>query len=177
MHSEFTCEFIVLSNHDHSSLKIAFCCAQNLFCFCHRIKNCATLEIGVEYIQNLHVNSQYSQIMATLPQKLLFAVHRNIKRYVFHFVPMEKQMNQITAIFMWIMIYYTKNKNGFFCCHSASVIDSLDRLMILSLQFSLQLSTISNFTFESKINLKSICVCNKSIKITAILVTFLRWLI
>ena len=31
-------------------------------------------------------------------------------------------------------------------------------------------------TFESKMNLKSIPVCSKSIKITAILVTFLRWL-
>ena len=39
-----------------------------------------------------------------------------------------------------------------------------------------KIDTNSNMTFESKMNLKSISVCSKSIKITAILVTFLRWL-
>ena len=99
MHSEFVCEFIVRSNHDPSTLEFTFSSTQNLYCSHHRIKNCPTLEIGVQCIQNLHVNSQYSQIMTTLPQKLLFAVHRNIIRY-FHFGPMEKPMNQITAIFV-----------------------------------------------------------------------------
>ena len=99
MHSEFACEVIVQSDHDHSTLEITFWSAQNLFFSHHRIKNCSTLEIGVQCIQNLHVNSQYSQIMTTLPQKLLFTVHRNIIRY-FHFGPMEKPMNQITAIFV-----------------------------------------------------------------------------
>ena len=99
MHSEFACEFIVWSNHEHSTLEITFCSAYNSFCLHHRIKNCSTLEIGVQCIQNLHVNSQYSQIMTTLPQKLLFVVHRNIIRY-FHFGPMEKPMKQITAIFV-----------------------------------------------------------------------------
>ena len=41
---------------------------------------------------------------------------------------------------------------------------------------SAKINTNSNMTFESKMNLKSIPVCSKSIKITAILVTFLRWL-
>ena len=99
MHSEFACEFIVWSNHDHSTQEITFCSAYDSFCLHHRIKNCSTLEIGVQCIQNLHVNSQYSQIMTTLPQKLLFVVHRNIIRY-FHFGPMEKPMKQITAIFV-----------------------------------------------------------------------------
>ena len=40
---------------------------------------------------------------------------------------------------------------------------------------SAKINTNSNMTFESKMNLKSIPVCSKSIKITAILVTFLRW--
>ena len=97
MHSEFTFEFKVLSNHDHSTLEITFSSAQNLFCSHHRIKNCPTLEIRVQYMQNLHVNSQYSQIMTTLPQKLLFTVHRSIIRY-FHFCPMAKQIHQITTI-------------------------------------------------------------------------------
>ena len=96
MHSEFACKFIVQSNHDHSTLEIAFGCAQNLFCSHHRIKNCSTLEIGVQYIQNLHANSWYSQIMTTPLQKLLFAVRRNIIRY-FNFGPMVKQINRITA--------------------------------------------------------------------------------
>ena len=96
MHSEFACEFIVWSNHEHSTLEITFCSAYNSFCLHHRIRNCSTLEIGVQCIQNLHVNSQYSQIMTTLPQKLLFVVHRNIIRY-FHFGPMEKPMKQITG--------------------------------------------------------------------------------
>ena len=99
MHSEFGCEFKVLSNHDQSTLEITFCSAYNLSFLHHRIKNCLTLEIGVQCIQNLHVNSQYSQIMTTLPQKFLFAVHRNIIRY-FQFGPMEKTMKQITAIFV-----------------------------------------------------------------------------
>ena len=43
-------------------------------------------------------------------------------------------------------------------------------------KLSAKIDTNSNLTFESKMNLKSICVCTKSIKITAILVTFLRWL-
>ena len=89
MHSEFMCKFKVLSNHDHSTLEITFCSAQNLFCSHHKIRNCPTLEIGVQYNHNLHVNSQYNQIMAILPQKLLFAVHRNVIRY-FHFGPMAK---------------------------------------------------------------------------------------
>ena len=96
MHSEFACKFIVWSNHDHSTLEITFGSAQNLFCSHHRIKNCPTLEIGVQYIQNLHANSWRSQIMTTLVQKLLLAVHRNITRY-FHFGPMVKQINPITA--------------------------------------------------------------------------------
>ena len=99
MHSEFACEFIVWSNHEHSTLEITFCSAYNSFCLHHRIRNCSTLEIGVQCIQNLHVNSQYSQIMTTLPQKLLFVVHRNIVRY-FHFGPMEKLMKHINAIFV-----------------------------------------------------------------------------
>ena len=88
MHSEFVSEFIVQSNHDTSTLEITFSSTQNLYCSYHRIKNCPTLEIGVQCIQNLHVNSQYGQIMTTLPQILLFAVHRNIIRY-FHFGPMD----------------------------------------------------------------------------------------
>ena len=43
-------------------------------------------------------------------------------------------------------------------------------------KLSAKINTNSNMTFESKMNLKSIPVYNKSIKITAILVTFLRWL-
>ena len=89
MHSEFICKFKVLSNHDHSTLEITFCSAQNLFCSHHKIRYCPTLEIGIQYNHNLHVNSQYNQIMAILPQKLLFAVHRNVIRY-FHFGPMAK---------------------------------------------------------------------------------------
>ena len=38
MHSEFTCEFIVWSNHDHSTQEITFCRAENLFSSHHRIK-------------------------------------------------------------------------------------------------------------------------------------------
>ena len=41
---------------------------------------------------------------------------------------------------------------------------------------SAKININSNMTFESKMNLKNIPVCSKSIKITAILVTFLRWL-
>jgi hypothetical protein len=43
-------------------------------------------------------------------------------------------------------------------------------------KLSAKITINSNMTFESKMNLKSIPVCSKSIKITAILVTFLRWL-
>ena len=43
-------------------------------------------------------------------------------------------------------------------------------------KLSAKININSNMTFESKMNLKSIPVCSKSIKITAILVTFLRWL-
>ena len=43
-------------------------------------------------------------------------------------------------------------------------------------KLSAKINTNSNMTFESKMNLKSIPVRSKSIKITAILVTFLRWL-
>ena len=114
LHSEFACEFMVQSNHDLYTLEITFCGAQNLFCSHHRIKNCPTLEIGIQCIQNLHVNLWYSQIMTALPQKLLFAVHRNIIRY-FHFGPMEKQMNQITAIF--ISCHFYCNFNCHFICH------------------------------------------------------------
>ena len=39
-----------------------------------------------------------------------------------------------------------------------------------------KIDTNSNMTFESKMNLKSISVCSKSIKITAILMIFFRWL-
>ena len=39
-----------------------------------------------------------------------------------------------------------------------------------------KINTNSNMTFESKMNLKSISVCSKSIKITAILIIFFRWL-
>ena len=39
-----------------------------------------------------------------------------------------------------------------------------------------KIDTNSNMTFESKMNLKSISVCSKSIKITAILIIFFRWL-
>ena len=97
MHSEFAFEFKVWSNHDHSTLEITFCSAQNLFCSHRKIRNCPTLEIGVQCHHNLHGNSQYSQIMTILPQKLLFAVHRNIIRY-FHFGYMGKKISQITAI-------------------------------------------------------------------------------
>ena len=38
MHSEFACEVIVQSDHDHSTLEITFCSAYNLFCLHHRIK-------------------------------------------------------------------------------------------------------------------------------------------
>ena len=41
---------------------------------------------------------------------------------------------------------------------------------------SAKIDTNSNMTFESKMNLKSISVCSKSIKITAILISFFRWL-
>ena len=41
---------------------------------------------------------------------------------------------------------------------------------------SAKININSNMTFESKMNLKNIPVCSKSIKITAILVTFLGWL-
>ena len=43
-------------------------------------------------------------------------------------------------------------------------------------ELSAKINTNSNMTFESKMNLKSIPVCSKSIKITAILVNVLRWL-
>ena len=43
-------------------------------------------------------------------------------------------------------------------------------------KLSAKINTNSNMTFESKMNLKSIPVRSKSIKITAILVAFLRWL-
>ena len=43
-------------------------------------------------------------------------------------------------------------------------------------KLSAKIDTNSNLTFESKMNLKSISVCTKSIKITAILVSLLRWL-
>ena len=101
MHSEFVSEFKVWSNHDHSTLEITFCSAQNLFCSHRKIRNCPTLEIGVQCHHNLHGNSQYSQIMTILPQKLLFAVHRNIIRYI-HFGSMGKQINQITAIITFL---------------------------------------------------------------------------
>ena len=39
-----------------------------------------------------------------------------------------------------------------------------------------KIDTNSNMTFESKMNLKIISVCSKSIKITAILIIFFRWL-
>ena len=39
-----------------------------------------------------------------------------------------------------------------------------------------KIDTNSTMTFESKMNLKSISVCSKSIKITAILIIFFRWL-
>ena len=39
-----------------------------------------------------------------------------------------------------------------------------------------KIDTNSNMTFESKMNLKSIPVCSKSIKITAILIISFRWL-
>ena len=107
LHSKFACEFMVQSNHDLYTLEITFCGAQNLFCSHHRIKNRPTLEIGIQCIQNLHVNSWYSQIMTALPQKLLFAVHRNIIRY-FHFGPVEKPMNQITAIFVDYDVLYSR---------------------------------------------------------------------
>ena len=99
MHSEFVSEFIVQSNHDTSTIEITFSSTQNLYSSHHRIKNCPTIEIGVQCIQNLHVNSQYGQIMTTLPQILLIAVHRNIIRY-FHFGPMDKLMKLIAAIFV-----------------------------------------------------------------------------
>ena len=59
------------------------------------------------------MNSYYSQIMTTLPQKLLFAVHRNIIRY-FHLGPMEKQVNQIIAIFVDhdVLIKYNSANQG-----------------------------------------------------------------
>ena len=41
---------------------------------------------------------------------------------------------------------------------------------------SAKINTNSNMIFESKMNLKSISVCSKSIKITAILMIFFRWL-
>ena len=113
MHSEFACEFIVQSNHDHSTLEITFWSAQKLLFSHHGIKNCSTLENGVQCIHNLHVNSYYSQIMTTLPQNLLFVVHRNIIRY-FHFAPMEKQVNQIIAIFVDhdVLIKYNSANQG-----------------------------------------------------------------
>ena len=43
-------------------------------------------------------------------------------------------------------------------------------------KLSAKININSNMTFESKMNLKNIPACSKSIKITAILVTFLRWL-
>ena len=43
-------------------------------------------------------------------------------------------------------------------------------------KMSAKININSNMTFESKMNLKNIPVCSKSIKITAILVTFLGWL-
>ena len=43
-------------------------------------------------------------------------------------------------------------------------------------KLSAKINTNSNMTFESKMNLKSIPVCSKSIKITAILIIFFRWL-
>ena len=43
-------------------------------------------------------------------------------------------------------------------------------------KLSAKSNTNSNMTSESKMNLKRILACSKSIKITAILVTFLRWL-
>ena len=41
-------------------------------------------------------------------------------------------------------------------------------------KLSAKINTNSNLTFESKMNLKSISVCNKSIKITAIFSHFLK---
>ena len=43
-------------------------------------------------------------------------------------------------------------------------------------KLSAKININSNMTFESKMNLKNIPACSKSIKITSILVTFLRWL-
>ena len=43
-------------------------------------------------------------------------------------------------------------------------------------KLSAKINTNSNMTFESKMNLKSIPVSRKSIKITAILIIFFRWL-
>ena len=43
-------------------------------------------------------------------------------------------------------------------------------------KLSAKMNTNSDMTFESKMNLKSISVCSKSIKITAILISFFRWL-
>ena len=43
-------------------------------------------------------------------------------------------------------------------------------------KLSAKINTNSNMRFESKMNLKSILVCSKSIKITAILIIFFRWL-
>ena len=43
-------------------------------------------------------------------------------------------------------------------------------------KLSAKINTNSNMTFESKMNLKSIFVCCKSIKITDILLLFFRWL-
>ena len=43
-------------------------------------------------------------------------------------------------------------------------------------KLSAKSNTNSNMTSESKMNLKSILACSKSIKITAILIFFFRWL-
>ena len=43
-------------------------------------------------------------------------------------------------------------------------------------KLSAKINTNSNMTFESKMNLKSISVCSKSIKITAILIILFSWL-
>ena len=43
-------------------------------------------------------------------------------------------------------------------------------------KLSAKINTNSSMIFESKMNLKSISVCSKSINITAILINFFRWL-
>ena len=63
-----------------------------------------------------------------------------------------------------------------FCRPKLAYLTNLPKKNKRTRKLSAKINTNSNMTFESKMNLKSISVCSKSIKITAILMIFFRWL-